>query len=77
MKNIAKTVDRKRVKYYEKSNEYEMAYARPGTDDDFGEYSYLYTECGNWWYSVNTNPMRRDGCICPKCGKTVRVVVPK
>ena len=39
-----------------KSNEYEMAYARPGTGDDFGEYSYLYTQCGNWWYSVNTNP---------------------
>ena len=77
MKNIVKTVDRKRVKYYEKSNEYEMTYARPRISDDFGEYSYLYTECGNWWYFVNTNPMRRDGCICPKCGKTVRVVVPK
>ena len=60
-----------------KSNEYEMAYARPGTSDDFGEYSYLYTQCGNWWYSVNTNPMHRDGCICPKCGKTVRVVMPE
>ena len=29
-----------------KSNEYEIADARPGTGDDFGEYSYLYTECG-------------------------------
>lgn len=56
---------------------YENAYARPGTGDYFGEYSYLYTECGNWWYSVNTNPIRRDGCICPKCGKTVKVIVPE
>ena len=37
----------------QKNNEYENGYARPGTGDDFGEYSYLYTECGNWWYSVN------------------------
>ena len=55
----------------------EKAYARPETGDDFGEYSYLYTECGNFWYSVDPNPMRRDSCICPKCGKTVRVIVPK
>ena len=55
----------------------ENGYARPGTGDNFGEYSCLYTECGNWWYSVNTDPMRRDGCICPKCGKTVKVIVPE
>lgn len=64
---------------YRKENmnkEYENAYARPGTGDDFGEYSYLYTECNNWWYSVNPDPMRRNNCICPKCGKTVRVIVP-
>ena len=29
------------------------------------------------WYSVNTDPMRRNGCICPKCGKIVQVIVPK
>lgn len=52
----------------------ENGYARPGTGDDFGEYSYIYTECGNWWYSVNTDPMHRDGCICPKCGKLLTLL---
>ena len=50
-------------------NEFETGYARPGTGDNFGEYSYIYTECGNWWYSVNTDPMRRSvgrlsGLLC-------------
>lgn len=57
--------------------EIENGYARPSTNDNFGEYSYVYTECGNWWYSVKTNPMSRDGCICPKCGKIVKVIVSK
>lgn len=56
---------------------YEKGYARQSTTDKLGEYSYLYTECGNSWYSVNKNPMYRDRCECPKCGKIVRVVVPK
>lgn len=55
----------------------EKAYACPSKTDQPGEYSFLMTECGNSWYSVNTNPMYRDGCICPKCGKIVRVVIPK
>ena len=38
---------------------------------------FLLTECGNSWYSVNTDPMQRNGCICPKCGKIVQVIVPK
>ena len=58
-------------------NDCENGYARQGTCDDFGEYSYIYTECGNSWYSVDSNPMRRDGCICPNCGKIVKVVVPE
>lgn len=41
-----------------KSNECEIAYARPGIGDDFGEYSYLYTQCGNWWYSVNRSEIQ-------------------
>ena len=58
------------VKNYNKT---ETAEARPSVNDADGEYSYLYTECGNWWYSADPNPMRRDGCICPKCGKTIKV----
>ena len=55
----------------------EKAYAWPSKTDQDGEYSFLLTECGNSWYSVNTDPMYRNGCICPKCGKIVRVVIPR
>ena len=41
-------------------NETEKAYPQQSTADKDGEYIYLYTECGNSWYSVNTDPMRRD-----------------
>lgn len=54
----------------------EKAYARPSITDKEGEYSFLKTECGNIWYSINTNPMKRNGCICPKCGKTIEVIIP-
>ena len=57
--------------------ETEKAYPRPATTDKEGEYSYLFTECGNRWYSTTTDPMYRDGCICPKCGKVVKVIMPK
>ena len=57
--------------------ETEKAYPRPATTDQEGEYSYLFTECGNRWYSTTTDPMYRDGCICPKCGKVVKVIMPK
>ena len=50
---------------------------RPAVTDKEGEYSYLFTECGNRWYSTTTNPMYRDGCICPKCGKVIKVIMPK
>lgn len=56
-------------------NETEKAYPRQSTADKDNEYSYLFTECGNWWYSVNTNPMRRDNCKCPKCGRIVKVIM--
>ncbi|MBD5534574.1 MAG: hypothetical protein HDQ99_02720 [Lachnospiraceae bacterium] len=56
-------------------NETEKAYPQQSTVDKDEEYSYLYTECGNSWYSVNTDPMHRDNCICPKCGRTVKVVM--
>lgn len=52
----------------------EKAYPRQCTEDKDGEYRYLHTECGNYWYSVNPDPMRRNNCICPKCGKTVKVM---
>lgn len=57
--------------------ETEKAYAWPSITDLPGEYSFLLTECGNTWYSVNADPRYRDGCICPKCGKIVQVVIPK
>lgn len=60
-----------------KNIETEKAYAWPSKTDHDGEYSFLLTECGNSWYSVNTDPMHRNGCICPKCGKIVQVVVPE
>lgn len=53
--------------------ETEKAIPRPATTDKEGEYSYLLTECGNTWYSVTKDPMYRNNCICPKCGKTVLV----
>lgn len=53
--------------------ETEKAIPRPATTDKDGEYSYLLTECGNMWYSVTKDPMYRNNCICPKCGKTVLV----
>lgn len=56
-------------------NETEKGYPRQGTADKDNEYSCLYTECGNWWYSVNTDSLRRDNCISPKCGRVVKVVM--
>ena len=55
----------------------EKAYPIQAKHDKDGEYSFLRTECGNTWYSVNTNPKRRDSCICPKCGNIVKVVMEK
>lgn len=53
--------------------EYENGYAHQSVCDAPGEYSYIRTDCGNSWYSVNTNPMKGDGCICPNCGKIVKI----
>lgn len=57
------------------SNEYENGYARKSVTDKDGEYSYISTDCINIWYSVNKNPMYRNNCVCPKCGRTIRVVI--
>lgn len=54
----------------------EKAYAIQSTIDGEGEYRFLRTECGNTWYSINPDPMRRQNCICPKCGKTIQVIIP-
>ena len=56
-------------------NETEKVYPQQSTRDKVREYSYLHTESGNSWYSVNTNPMRRDYFICPKYCWTVKIVV--
>lgn len=50
--------------------ETEIGIARPSVT---GDGSYILTECKNWWFSISNNPMRRDNCICPKCGKVVKV----
>lgn len=60
---------------YEEKVGTEKGYPWQSTMDNEGEYSFLLTECGNAWYSVNTDPMRRNNCICPKCGKTVKVII--
>lgn len=41
--------------------------------DKSGTGSWIITECGNRWYSGCSDPMRRNGCLCPKCGKTIVV----
>lgn len=60
----------------DKDKMYERAYPRPAKGDKEGEYSYLFTECGNTWYSTTKNPMYRDNCICPKCRKIIKVIMP-
>ena len=56
-------------------NEIENGYPRRGVGDKEGEYSYIFTQCGNYWYSVNTNHLKRDRCVCPKCGRIIKVVM--
>lgn len=63
--------------FYNNYKKTERAYPIKSTMCRNGEYRFLRTECGNSWYSVNPNPMKRDGCICPKCGRTVKVVMPE
>ena len=38
-------------------------------------YGFLLTECGNNGYSVNTDPMCKNGRICPKGGGIVQIIV--
>ena len=59
-----------------RSRETEYGYARRSNKDKDGEYSYIITECDNAWYSVKTDPMLRNNCLCPKCGRRVMVVIP-
>jgi len=60
---------------YNAYKETENGYPIPAVGDDGkkGEYSYIRTDCGNYWFSICKDPMRRDGCLCPKCGKTIRI----
>lgn len=55
--------------------EYENGYPRKATCDKGDEYSFIFTECGNYWYSINNDPMYRNNCKCPKCGKYVKIVI--
>lgn len=54
--------------------ETEKAYPRQSHTDKNNEYSYLYTECGNWWY-IGTTLLGRNNWICPNCGRIVKVVM--
>lgn len=40
-----------------------------------GEVSWIQTECGNSWYMHKRYPFDANGCICPKCGKTIKLIV--
>ena len=54
----------------------EFGFPRQGTGDEIDkEFSYLHTECGNYWYSTKKDPMLRNNCLCPKCGKVIKVVI--
>lgn len=64
------------MKEQNNNKKYENGYPRQSVGDKDGEYSYIRTQCGNYWYSVKKNPIYRDNCICPKCGKVVRVIMP-
>lgn len=60
-----------------RSKQTENGYPRPSTTDKDEEYSYIRTDCQNMWYSTITDPMYRNNCICPKCGKVIKVIMPK
>lgn len=62
---------------YDNYKETEAGYPMKCSGDGFGEYRYIKTYCGNMWYSINPNPMRRDGCICPNCGRTIKIFMPE
>lgn len=57
-----------RLYSYESKRQTEKGEARPSVT---GDGSYILTDCGNWWFSICENPMRRNHCICPKCWKIV------
>lgn len=56
-----------------KIGEMEKAFPRQSKSDKPGQYSYLLTGCKNWLYCHNGSYMKYDGCICPKCGRTIIV----
>ena len=37
------------------------------TSDMSGEGMWFHTDCDNWMYSVNSDPMFYHGKLCPKC----------
>lgn len=37
------------------------------TPEEHGKGMYFHTDCGNWMYSVKTDPRAYHGCLCPKC----------
>ena len=37
-------------------------------EEKYGRGMFFYTDCcGNRMYSVDNNPMKYHGCLCPKC----------
>lgn len=45
---------------YDNYKETEAGYPTKCSGDGFGEYRYIKTYCGNMWFSIDPNPMRRD-----------------
>lgn len=41
--------------------------------DKNGRGNWIITECGNRLFFIDSDPTRINGCLCPKCGKTVVV----
>lgn len=57
------------------NKETENGYPLQGRDDKPGKYSFVGTDrCGNIMYLGGRNYMEMDGRICPKCGRTIKVL---
>lgn len=60
-------LDKLQVKLYKK-NQREVGINYQYLEEAHGNGMFFYTSCcGNRMYSVENNPMKYHGCLCPKC----------